>query len=86
MLRSLGEARSLREVLARIEGLELLEMADRDLCCGFGGTFATTLPEVSVAMADGKLAQAWAIGAHFLVSADAGCLLHLRARAAVAGP
>ena len=29
-----------------------------DLCCGFGGTFSTRQPEVSVAMADDKLAGA----------------------------
>ncbi len=86
MLRSLGEARSPRAVLGRVAGLELREMADPDLCCGFGGTFATKLPEVSVAMADAKLAQAEATGVHYLVSADAGCLLHLRTRAAAAGP
>jgi L-lactate dehydrogenase complex protein LldE len=44
-------------------------------------------PEVSVAMADDKLADAQRSGAEALVTADPGCLLHLRARAArVGGP
>jgi L-lactate dehydrogenase complex protein LldE len=53
-----------------------------DLCCGFGGTFSVRQPEVSVAMADEKLAG---VEGSALVMADPGCLLHLRARAARAG-
>jgi L-lactate dehydrogenase complex protein LldE len=50
-----------------------------DLCCGFGGTFSVRQPEVSLAMADDKLADA--AGAGVLVTADPGCLMHLRGRA-----
>ncbi|CAN5117050.1 (Fe-S)-binding protein [soil metagenome] len=85
MQRALGEAAAPRELLGRVEGLELVEMADIDLCCGFGGTFATSFPEVSVAMADARLAQAVETGTHLLVSSDAGCLLHLQGRATAAG-
>lgn len=81
MLRSMGESTSPREVLSRIEGLRLAEMANPDTCCGFGGTFATKFPDVSVAMGDQKLAEAAATGTHYLVSADPGCLLHLATRA-----
>lgn len=80
MLRSMGESSSPREVLARVEGLRLIELANPDTCCGFGGTFATKFPDVSVAMGDEKLAEATATGTHYLVSADPGCLLHLAAR------
>ena len=41
-----------------------------DLCCGFGGTFSVRQPEISVAMADDKLAGAAA--ARRLVTADPG--------------
>ena len=60
-----------------------MEMPRPDLCCGFGGTFSVRQPEVSVAMADDKLAAARE--ARTLVSADPGCVMHLRARAARAG-
>jgi L-lactate dehydrogenase complex protein LldE len=50
-----------------------------DLCCGFGGTFSVRQPELSVAMADDKLASAGE--AEALVTADPGCLMHLRGRA-----
>ena len=49
-----------------------------DLCCGFGGTFSVRQPEVSLAMADDKLAGA--AQADALVTADPGCLMHLRGR------
>lgn len=85
MLRSLHEKRAPRDVLARIDGLRLIEMRGSEQCCGFGGTFSAKFPEVSVSLADQKLAEASATGAHYLVSADPGCLLHLSARARAAG-
>lgn len=85
MLRSLGEGSAPRTVLSRIRGLHLVEMADPDTCCGFGGTFSTKLGEVSGAMGSAKLGQAADTGADELVSADGGCLLHLQARADAIG-
>jgi L-lactate dehydrogenase complex protein LldE len=85
MARMLGERQAPRTVLKRIAGLRLTEMTDHDACCGFGGTFAAKFPDVSVAMADTKLGQARATGAELLVSADPGCLTHLRTRAEAAG-
>jgi L-lactate dehydrogenase complex protein LldE len=86
LLRELGVREEPRALL-RKAGAELTELARPDLCCGFGGTFSVRQPEVSVAMADDKLADAQRSGAEALVTADPGCLLHLRARAArVGGP
>lgn len=85
MLRSLGERDTPRALLARIDGLELRELADPEICCGFGGTFATRFPEVSVAMADDKLTQAETADVDWLVSADTGCLLHVQGRADAVG-
>ncbi|MBA2536589.1 MAG: (Fe-S)-binding protein, partial [Actinobacteria bacterium] len=61
-------------------GARLVSLPRPDLCCGFGGTFSVRQPEVSVAMADDKLAGAREADA--LVTADPGCLMHLRGRAA----
>jgi L-lactate dehydrogenase complex protein LldE len=82
MLRELGVADAPRSLLAR-SGAELVPLPRPDLCCGFGGTFSVRQPEVSVAMADDKLAGA--AGADALVTADPGCLMHLRGRADRAG-
>ena len=57
--------------------IELVELQDHRLCCGFGGTFAVKFPEVSVAMGEDKLRAMAATGAEYFVANDAGCLLHL---------
>jgi L-lactate dehydrogenase complex protein LldE len=66
--------------LLEASGATLVPLRRPDLCCGFGGTFSVRQPEISVAMADDKLGDAEASGAEALVTADPGCLMHLRAR------
>jgi L-lactate dehydrogenase complex protein LldE len=78
MLRELRIADQPRRLLGA-SGAELVPFARPDLCCGFGGTFSVRQPEVSLAMADDKLAGA--VAADVLVTADPGCLMHLRGRA-----
>jgi L-lactate dehydrogenase complex protein LldE len=80
MLRELHIADAPRRLLER-SGAELVALPRPDLCCGFGGTFSIRQPEVSVAMADDKLAGAAGAVADALVTADPGCLIHLRGRA-----
>jgi len=58
---------------------------DADRCCGFGGTFSVSFPDVSVAMADDKLDAATACGASTVTSCDLSCLIHLEGRAAARG-
>jgi len=77
MLRELRIAEAPRRLLER-SGAALVPLPRPDLCCGFGGTFSVRQPEVSLAMADDKLAGAAAADA--LVTADPGCLMHLRGR------
>jgi L-lactate dehydrogenase complex protein LldE len=79
MLRELRIADAPRRLLER-SGATLVPLPRPDLCCGFGGTFSVRQPEVSVALADEKLAGA--ASADALVTADPGCLMHLRGRAA----
>lgn len=79
MLRELGIADEPRGLLER-SGAQLAPLPRPDLCCGFGGTFSIRQPEISVAMADDKLNGV--SNADALVTADPGCLMHLRGRAA----
>jgi L-lactate dehydrogenase complex protein LldE len=69
-----------RQLLASVEGLSVSELADRDVCCGFGGLFSVKYPEISERMADDKIADATATGAEMLIGGDLGCLLHLEGR------
>lgn len=69
-----------RALLASVEGLSIQELADGDVCCGFGGLFSVKYPEISERMADDKIADATATGADMLIGGDLGCLLHLEGR------
>jgi L-lactate dehydrogenase complex protein LldE len=82
MLRELRISAEPRRLLGA-SGAEVVPFARPDLCCGFGGTFSVRQPEVSVAMADEKLAGGAATGT--IVTADPGCLMHLRGRAEKVG-
>ncbi len=79
MLRLLGERDSPRTVIGAT-GVELVEMADTDVCCGFGGAFSITFPEVSGALGEQKARSAAAAGADELVACDLSCLMHIVGR------
>jgi L-lactate dehydrogenase complex protein LldE len=82
-----GEAGPTEALLRAVRGLELVP-ADRDECCGFGGSFSLELPEISVRMGRARLRAFSAAGAEYVVATDASCLLHLDAirRREGAGP
>ncbi|MEO6838743.1 MAG: (Fe-S)-binding protein [Ginsengibacter sp.] len=67
-----------RRLLEKVTGLELIEMADAETCCGFGGTFAVKFDSISVAMADQKLRHVLDSGATHIISSDISCLMHLQ--------
>jgi L-lactate dehydrogenase complex protein LldE len=79
-LRELGVKHEPRRLLAQ-QGVEVVEVAGAERCCGFGGTFSVKLPSVSVAMADEKLDEWVAAGVSTVVTGDLSCLLHLDGRA-----
>ena len=76
-LREYGIKTEPRDLLKNIEGLELTEMEDCEVCCGFGGTFAVKYEPISVAMAEKKVDNAIATGADYLISTDLSCLMHM---------
>jgi L-lactate dehydrogenase complex protein LldE len=65
-----------RTLLSKVKGLSLVEMADAETCCGFGGTFAVKYDTISVAMGEQKVENALATGATYLISTDLSCLMH----------
>jgi len=66
-----------RELIARMAEVELKEMAEADVCCGFGGAFCVKYPEVSTRMAENKVADIENSGAELVVTGDVGCLLNI---------
>jgi L-lactate dehydrogenase complex protein LldE len=77
-LRELGVKKSPRELLGKVNGLELVEMAEAETCCGFGGTFSAKFPMISSAMGDVKCASAAETGAEYIVSNDSSCTMQIQ--------
>lgn len=75
-LRVYGIKEEPRKLLRKVKGLELVEMKDTDVCCGFGGSFSIQHKSISAAMAEQKVQNALETGAKYIVSADASCLMH----------
>lgn len=67
-----------RQLLANVEGLQLVELQDVETCCGFGGTFAVKFEPISVAMAEQKVDNALATEAKYIISTDLSCLMHIQ--------
>ena len=76
-LRGLGLKDEPRRLLSMVKGLELVEMTDPEICCGFGGAFMAKQPELSAAMASQKVDQALDTGANLLIMTEPGCLLNV---------
>ena len=75
-LREYGIKEEPRKLLRHVKGLELIEMKDTDVCCGFGGTFSVKHEPISTAMAQQKVENALETGAEYIVSTDSSCLMH----------
>lgn len=77
-LREYGLGDEPRQLLSKVKGLEIIEMQDTDVCCGFGGTFAVKHEAIATAMAGQKIEHALATGAEYIISTEASCLMHLQ--------
>jgi len=76
-LRELGIREQPRSLLAAVDGLELREMRDADVCCGFGGTFCVKYSDISNAIVSKKTEAIAASGAGLLLAGDLGCLMNM---------
>jgi L-lactate dehydrogenase complex protein LldE len=57
--------------------VELVEMEQAEVCCGFGGTFAVKFADISGAMLQDKMANILKTRAEAVVACDMSCLMHL---------
>jgi L-lactate dehydrogenase complex protein LldE len=79
-LRELGIKAQPRALLARVPGLDLVEMSECETCCGFGGAFSVKFGDIASEMADKKCRHIEASGAHAVVLGDLGCMLNIEGR------
>lgn len=68
-----------RQLLHKIQGLELIEMRDPDRCCGSAGIYNLIHPELSQRVLAEKLEAIRAVKPDFVVSANPGCMLQIEA-------
>lgn len=79
-LREMGVKSQPRTLLAQVAGCKLVEMAEAETCCGFGGTFAVKFGEISTRLADNKCQHVVNSGAGAVVLGDLGCMLTIEGR------
>lgn len=79
-LRELSIKEQPRSLLADVDGVDLIEMEDTEVCCGFGGTFCVKFPEISERMVTDKVALAQQSGAAIITGGDLGCLMNIGGR------
>ncbi len=74
-----------RELLAAVPGLRFRELPLADLCCGSAGVYNVEHTAMSMSLLEKKMQMAASTGADTIVTANPGCLLQLRAGAALFG-
>ncbi len=83
--REMGVAAQPRKLLQSLDGISFVEMSDREICCGFGGTFSIKYPAISNAMVTQKAERAIETKADVLTGADLGCLMNIAGKLAREG-
>ncbi len=66
-----------KTLLNSVKGLELIALQEEETCCGFGGAFTVTYPEVSRSMMENKVQDIVASGADTVVTCEPGCLMNV---------
>lgn len=78
--RLLGVKEEPGKLLENVKGLEFIDLPRKEDCCGFGGTFAVKMADMSEAMVCEKAANVCATNACVLVGTDMGCLMNIGGR------
>ena len=64
-----------------IPGLYFVELPNSSICCGAGGTYFVTQPQMSNSILDDKMSSVKITNADILATANPGCLIQLQAGA-----
>ena len=72
-----------RTLLRAIPGLEFVELPGSEICCGSAGVYNVTQTETSLELLAEKMQHAQSTRAPIIATANPGCLLQLRAGAAI---
>ena len=72
-------------VLRETCGLEMRELPEASVCCGFGGSVSAERPDMTKHILARKLENVDSTGAGVLVTDNPGCIIHLRGGADASG-
>ncbi|NIK68574.1 L-lactate dehydrogenase complex protein LldE [Paenibacillus sp. BK720] len=75
--RLLGIKEEPMELMRHVQGLELVPLPFAEDCCGFGGTFAVKMADISGAMVTEKVDHVLETEAEVLVGLDLACLMNI---------
>lgn len=76
-LREMGLKTEARTLLNAVKGLDFVPLNEEETCCGFGGAFTVTYPEVSRSMMENKVKNIIASEADTVVMCEPGCLMNV---------
>jgi L-lactate dehydrogenase complex protein LldE len=76
-LREMGLKTEAKTLLKAVQGLEFIPLNEEETCCGFGGAFTVTYPEVSRSMMENKVNHIIASGADTVIACEPGCLMNI---------
>jgi L-lactate dehydrogenase complex protein LldE len=79
LLRFLGVDRQPRLLLANVRDAEIVELPERTDCCGFGGIFSLSHPELSAEFLKRKISNLEKTASPTLVVCETGCMMHIQA-------
>jgi L-lactate dehydrogenase complex protein LldE len=77
-LRGLGIQKQPRKLIRRVREAEFIEMKNSDICCGFGGAFSVSYPDISTAILEDKVKNIIDSGADAVVGVDMSCLMNIQ--------
>jgi len=80
-----GVRAQVRQLLAAVSGVRLVELEESDTCCGSAGTYNLTEPAMASRLLARKLERIAATGADVVAAANPGCILQIRAGAILRG-
>jgi L-lactate dehydrogenase complex protein LldF len=75
--RTLRAEQAPRELM-QLAGYELVEMKESDMCCGMGGSYSLTMPELSAPILERKLVNIEKSGAPLVLIDCPGCVMQIR--------
>ena len=72
-----GIRRQPRDLIKCIKGVEFVEMPGSEICCGAGGTYMVTEPEMSDKVLSSKISNIRNMGVDIVATANPGCFMQL---------